>query len=101
MSRRYYFAVGMVLLLFLTGCMQRQIYEAVYSHPEGGTVMWGKTPDELTNSKRLTPTSRQVTGDQWESWCYQVLKDGYQPSEIVCRPDGETKRKVVFKLKPR
>jgi hypothetical protein len=62
-------------------------------------IFWGKTPTEMVNSEQLTPVGRYVVGDQWESWCYQVIKAGYLPSEIDCRPDGETTRKITFKLR--
>lgn len=99
MTRVYSFAVIIFSLLFFTSCAQRQIYEGIYSSPEDGLIIWGKTPSEMTNSEKLTPSGRYVTGDQWESWCYQVIKAGYLPSETVCRPDGETNRKVTFKLR--
>ena len=99
MRRVYLFMVIVFSLLSFTSCMQRQIHEAIYSSPEGGLILWGKTQSEMESSNILTPAGRYASGDQWESWCYQVIKAGYLPSEIVCRPDGETDRKVAFNLR--
>ncbi len=68
------------------------------SSPHGGDIYWGKTESEMVKTNRQTISSRSMIGKQWESWCYQVVKAGYLPSEIICRPDGEEYRRITFKL---
>lgn len=98
MNRQYYFPACLFLVLFVVGCAQHPIYEVIDSQPQGATILWGKTPSELTDSERQTLSSRYAIGDQWESWCYQAVMAGYLPSKIVCRPDGETERRIAFEL---
>jgi hypothetical protein len=75
----------------------------ITSKPSGATIYWGPSTDQLHETKRVTPqaiTIKDVSkGASWQDWCYQVKKDGYHPSEIVCLTRQSVDRHVNFELK--
>jgi hypothetical protein len=83
---------------FLTGCIG-PIQEVVLSEPYGADIYWGKTRSSLKLTGLKTPHSRSISASKWEFWCYQVKKEGYRDSEIICSPE-ESNRLVEFYLRP-
>jgi hypothetical protein len=53
----------------------------------------------LEKSGHKTPFSREASSSAWEPRCYQVKKEGYHDSRIVCR-DKEKSRYINFYLDP-
>ena len=94
------------LSLFLTimiaaGCTT--IKTSVTSDPSGAKIFWGPTKSDLEWDGKVTPyeESHDVFLAEWKAGCVQVKKDGYQDSEVVCRPKEQRDRHVHFVLKPK
>jgi hypothetical protein len=83
--------------LMLLGCAKS--HQIITSDPPWADIYWGKTQNSLVKSTYMTPYSDTITGKKWEPWCYQVMKNGYHDSEIICR-EVETYRKIHFNLSP-
>jgi hypothetical protein len=75
------------------------VQEIITCDPPQADIYWGKTPERVFVTGHKTPYSRSLSISAWESWCYQVKKDGYFDSEIVCREE-ETYRYLDFSLTP-
>lgn len=86
-----------VLEILLFGCST--INENITSTPSGAYIYWGKTENNLKPTAHKTPFYRSMTAENIESWCYQVKKNGYQDSIIICKPSQTTDRNVDFVLK--
>jgi len=76
------------------------IKESVTSNPSGAEIIWGKTKEGMVHTQFTTPFSKHIEASSWESWCYQVKKECYFDSEVVCRPEDIGDRNVNFELRP-
>jgi tetratricopeptide (TPR) repeat protein len=76
------------------------IYETISSNPSGAEIFWGKTPDSMTRTEFKTPFSKHIEAKSWEPWCYQIKKEYYFDSLLICRPEDFGDRDVNFDLKP-
>jgi hypothetical protein len=76
------------------------IYETISSTPSGAEIFWGKTPDSMTRTEFKTPFSKHIEAKSWEPWCYQVKKEYYYDSLLICRPEDFGDRDVNFNLTP-
>ena len=85
-------------LLFACGCAA-DIHEAITCQPAGAEIYWGPGPDQLANSGLRTPYSGTIPETEREAWCYQVRKEGYLDSEVLCR-EKERYRYFDFQLIP-
>jgi hypothetical protein len=94
----YFFTLIFLILPLLAGCAG-ELREVITCTPPNADIYWGRTPTELEKTGYKTPFSREISGGQWEPWCYQVKKEGYRDSPIVCR-DQERSRYVNFYLEP-
>ena len=74
-----------LLLAFLPGCASSVSQEVLLCDPPQAEIYWGKTENSLEKTRLTTPSSRSLSASKWESWCYQVKKEGYRDSEITCR----------------
>lgn len=92
--------VSLFLLLFIVTACGATVKEVITSNPPGADIYSGKTKQVMSKSGQQTPVSRELNASTIESWCYQVSKDGYQDSEIICRPDEKKERTIHFELKP-
>jgi hypothetical protein len=88
-----------LLLAFISRCAGSTSQEMIFCDPPKANIYWGKTKGSLEKTGLITPYSRSLSISKWESWCYQVKKEGYYDSEIVCR-DQEAFRYLEFKLTP-
>jgi hypothetical protein len=88
----------MLAMLFVSACAGT-LQEIIFCDQTHADIYWGKTKSELEKTGHKTPYSRSISGSKWESWCYQVKKDGYQDSEIICREE-EGLRYLNFYLVP-
>jgi hypothetical protein len=84
--------------LHLSGC-GGTVQEIITCDPHQADIYWGKNPERLFMTGHKTPYSRSLSASVWENWCYQVKKDGYLDSEIVCR-EKELYRYLDFFLTP-
>lgn len=92
------FCYLIVMGCILSGC--GTINENIISTPSEADIYWGKTKDNLKHTDHKTPFYRSFTGSDIESWCYQARKNGYYPSEIICRPKETEDRNVNLILRP-
>lgn len=76
--------IFILMVLFISGCAT-PTYEVITCTPLQADIYWGKTKSELEKTGYETPHSRSISGSSWENWCYQVKKDGYHDSEVICK----------------
>lgn len=108
MASRKSFLICFLMMVFIPGCASTineskpvwKIKQTVTSEPLGADIYWGKTQSNLKKTEYKTPHSKSVSGKTWESWCYQVKKEGCYDSEVICRDVTPGNRYVYFKLKP-
>jgi hypothetical protein len=86
-------------ILCFVGCAGN-IKEVITSNPIGADIYWGRSQKDLVKSGHVTTYSGGVSGSGDDSWCYQVKKEGYQDSEIICVPQRSMVQTVHFDLKP-
>jgi hypothetical protein len=98
MRVRSLFYIVFFTALHLSGCAGI-VQEIITCDPPQADIYWGKNPEQLFATGYKTPYSRSLHISAWESWCYQVKKDGYFDSEIVCR-GKESYRYLDFFLPP-
>ena len=82
---RYFVPLVLLLLALIPGCASSFSQEAIFSDPPQAEIYWGKTEGTLEKTGLETPNSRSISASKWESWCYQVKKEGYHESEIICK----------------
>jgi hypothetical protein len=73
--------------------------EVITSDPFGADIYWGITETDLKRSGHVTTYSGNLSGPRMGNWCYQVKKEGYHDSQIVCMPQTSEDRRVHFDLK--
>ena len=95
---RSFFYLIVLTMLFSSGCAGT-LQEIITCDPPQAGIYWGKTESQLKKTGYKTPHSRTISGSNWEPWCYQVKKDGYHDSEIICREE-EGYRYLDFQLVP-
>ena len=88
-----------LILAFVSRCASSTSQEIIFCDPPHADIYWGKTEGGLEKTGLSTPHSRSIPVSKWESWCYQVKKEGYSDSEILCRKE-ESFRYLDFKLTP-
>jgi len=92
----------LLIAVLMTGCAgMPEIKEVVASDPDGADIYWGKTQFDLLKTSHKTPFIRSEVITGWESWCYQVKKEGYYDSEVICEPETSGNRYLHFELKPK
>jgi hypothetical protein len=89
----------LLLLAFIPKCASSVSQEVIFCDPPQAEIYWGKTESSLEKTGLKTPNSRSISASEWESWCYQVKKEGYRDSEITCRRE-EGFRYLDFRLIP-
>jgi len=95
------------LLLFLTilimaGC--ETMKTRITSDPSGANIFFGTTKADLEYAGAVTPYEERYDNvflAEWNAGCVQVKKDGYQDSEVACRPKEGGDRNLHFVLKPK
>ena len=85
--------------LCIVGCAGSKS-EVITSNPFGADIYWGRSQKDLVKSEYVTTYSGKFSGSGEDSWCYQVKKEGYQDSEIICVPQRSMGQNVHFDLKP-
>jgi hypothetical protein len=98
MTMKRLFCLIVLTMMFVSGCAGT-IQEIITCDPPLADIYWGKTESELKTTGHKTPHSRSISGSNWESWCYQVKKEGYHDSEIICREEDGS-RYLDFRLIP-
>jgi hypothetical protein len=97
MSKYLSFSYVLVFIL-MTGCAA-STPEVITCYPPQADIYWGESPDNLKKTGFTTPHSRSISGAEREDWCYQVKKEGYKESDIICRKE-EAYRYLDFSLVP-
>lgn len=88
-----------LLFAFTAKCASSISQEMIFCDPPTADIYWGKTEDSLKKTGLSTPHSGSISASKLESWCYQVKKEGYYDSTVVCREE-ESFRKLDFELTP-
>ena len=96
-TKKFFYSI-ILLIPFFSACANT-IQEIITCDPPQAHIYWGKTKSALKKTGHKTPYSRTISGSSWEDWCYQVKKDGYHDSEIICRGE-EGYRYIDFRLVP-
>ena len=86
------------MVLILAGCAATR-QEIITCNPPEADIYWGKTRNTLQKSEQKTPYSGSNFGFNLKHNCYQVRKEGYLDSDIICR-HKEKYRYIEFNLKP-
>ena len=86
-----------ILMFSLCSCAS-VITENITSDPSGASIYWGKDKYKLSKTPHSTPSHRQLKGLDIEPFCYQVIKEGYNDPETVCKPREYSHRYVHFNL---
>lgn len=76
--------------------------ERITSDPPGADIYWGYSQSNFEDTDHITPFERTISGRSWEARCYQVRKEGYYDSEVICKPSKPGNRHIHFglRLKP-
>ncbi len=87
-----------LMMLFISGCTgaikestiqesaikKRTTKVVVNSNPQGADIYEWISQDKSVETSFKTPYSTSISGLQTQPRCYQVKKDGYYDSEIIC-----------------
>jgi hypothetical protein len=73
--------------------------EHITSDPPGADIYWGYSQSDFVDTDYVTPFERSLYGKAWEARCYQVQKQGYYDSEVLCRSSETGDRLIHFDLK--
>lgn len=73
--------------------------ENITSNPQGADIYWGYNRNNFVDTEYVTPYQRSLYGKAWEPRCYQVRKEGYLDSEVICRPSEMADRNIHFELR--
>jgi hypothetical protein len=73
--------------------------EIITSNPQGADIYWGYNRTNFVDTEYVTPFQRSLYGKAWEPRCYQVRKEGYLDSKVICRPSEMADRNIHFDLR--
>lgn len=109
MFGRKSFLIFILLVAIMSGCAGKvperkpitKIEDYVTSNPSEANVYWkNKHSDEVLGPIGKTPFSRNMSEEKIRLRCYQVKKDGYYDSNVICRYAENDDRHFHFNLKP-
>lgn len=83
--------------LAIQGCASTY-KERITSDPPGADIYWGYSQSNFVDTDYVTPFERSIYGRAWEALCYQVQKEGYYDSEVICRSSETGDRIIHFVL---
>ena len=86
--------------LAIQGCASTH-KERITSDPPGADIYWGYSQANFVDTEYVTPFERSIYGKSWEARCYQVKKEGYYDSEVICRSSESGDRHIHFDLRTR
>ena len=73
--------------------------ENITSNPSGADIYWGHNRSNFVDTEYVTPFQRSLYAKAWEARCYQVRKEGYLDSEVICKPSEVGDRQIHFVLR--
>ena len=73
--------------------------ENITSNPQGADIYWGYNRTNFVDTEYVTPYQRSLYDKTWEPRCYQVRKEGYYDSKVICRPSEMGDRNIHFDLR--
>ena len=109
MFGRKSFLIFILLMAIMSGCASKvperkpitKIKDYVTSNPSEANVYWkNKHSDEVLGPIGKTPFSRTMSDEEIRLRCYQVKKDGYYDSNVICRYAENDGHHFHFDLKP-
>ena len=109
MFGRKSFLIFILLMAIMSGCASKvperkpitKIKDYVTSNPSEANVYWkNKHSDEVLGPIGKTPFSRTMSDGKISLRCYQVKKDGYYDSNVICRYAENDGHHFHFDLKP-
>lgn len=73
--------------------------ENITSNPPGADIYWGYNRTNFVDTEYVTPFQRSLYNRAWEARCYQVRKEGYFDSKVICKPSEMGDRHIHFDLR--
>ena len=73
--------------------------ENITSNPQGADIYWGYNRTNFVDTEYVTPFQRSIYDKAWEPRCYQVRKEGYFDSKVICKPSEMGDRNIHFDLR--
>ena len=80
---------------------QPPLMEHIYDNHGGADIYAGPSESELVWTGHKTPFERTIHRPYLEARCYQLKRENFYDSEIICRPKQSINRMVYFDLKPK
>lgn len=100
MSSRKLFFLFVLIAPFIQSCAATY-KESISSDPPGADIYWGSSQSEFADSNYKTPLERSIHGKALEARCYQVRKEAYYDSEVICKPRETGNRSIHFNMRPK
>jgi hypothetical protein len=93
--------VSLLLVLTVSGIIScgTTHKENITSNPSGADIYWGYNRTKFVDTEYVTPFQRSLYGKAWEPRCYQVRKEGYFDSKVICKPGEMGDRTIHFDLR--
>ena len=89
-----------LLVPFLESCASTYA-ERITSDPPEANIYWGHSRFDFVDTDYVTPFERSTSEKALEARCYQVRKEGYYDSEVICMSRESADRTIHFSLKPK
>jgi S1-C subfamily serine protease len=70
----------------------------INSYPAGADIYAGPSKSSLGWTGLKTPYTQFTVDKNWETACFQVKRQGYHDSEVICRSRDSSDRSVYFDL---
>lgn len=77
------------ITILLSACSAPTI--RITSNPSDAILYAGEDKDVSITEIKTPFLKKGAIGTNWSPWCYKLAKEGYQSSEIVCRPQEENR----------
>ena len=100
MSARKLLFLIVLITPFIQSCASKYA-ERITSDPPNADIYWGYSQSNFVDTDYVTPFERTISGRSWEARCYQVRKEGYYDSEVICKPSESGDRHIHFGLRPK
>ena len=100
MSARKLLLLIVLMAPVIQSCASRYA-ERITSDPPSADIYWGYSQFNFVDTDHVTPFERTISGRSWEARCYQVRKEGYYDSEVICKPSESGDRHIHFGLRPK
>ena len=89
----------LVLLVPVVQSCASTYAERITSDPPNANIYWGYSQSNFVDTDYVTPFEGSTSDRALEARCYQVRKEGYYDSEVICRPRESGDRFIHFSLR--